>query len=122
MENKKGKQAKDDGLGWDACEICGRPVVFGVYDVCTVCRPQRERQYQKIIDYLRDHHGADVMTVSSVTGVPGSLVLKLMRRGSIKVPKAALKCANCGKAIEEGKFCADCGRKMGSKNQKGRAF
>jgi hypothetical protein len=112
---KQTKSKKEEGISWETCEICGKPVVFSSYDVCTSCRPQREKEYQKVGEYLRTHLGSDIATVSAATGVPGRLVLKMMRRGSVKVPSPKLKCASCGKPIEEGKFCVDCAKKASAK-------
>jgi hypothetical protein len=119
MAVKKQAVGRKDDMTWQPCDICGKPVVFdGAWDVCTDCRPKREKEYSRILLYLREHMGADVNTVSAATGVSGSVVLKLMRRGSITTAKAKLKCQRCGKLILEGRLCSSCDKHAQGKSRR----
>src|SRR5258708_25156021 len=91
---------------WGQCEICGNVVILDAYDVCFRCRGQRQKEYDKVIGYLKDHRGSDVNIIAEATGVAPRLVLKLLRKGSVQVFQGAVqpKCARCGKTIDGGRY------------------
>lgn len=65
-----------------------------------------------IFNYLKDHRGASINTIAACTGVNTALVLKLVQKGNLEVfrPAFAKRCEKCGQAIDEGKYCQECGR------------
>ncbi len=99
-------------MGTGVCEICGRTVLLSAFDTCYACRGQRERQYEKVLEYLKGHPGSNIDLIAAATGVEPKLVLKLLQKGSLKVAKDAYKpkCQSCGRPVDSGRFCRDCAR------------
>ncbi|KNF09661.1 flagellar operon protein YvyF [Gottschalkia purinilytica] len=94
------------------CKKCDRMYAYDGFDVCIKCRNVEDEMFKKVKEYLYDHPGADIQTVSTETGVEVKKILRYLREGKLEIksdsPNFILDCERCGKAITTGRFCDKC--------------
>jgi uncharacterized protein len=97
------------------CERCGK--VFnaeGADALCPGCNIEDAKDLKKVNDYLRDHPLASMMEVTQKTGLPQQLLLRFIKKGSLKMrkPLEEFKCRLCGTDIKMGTLCEACRAKI----------
>lgn len=99
-------------MGIKNCKKCNRIFADDNFDLCPVCRNKDLEEFKMIKDYLYDHPGADIQTVSEETGVDTKKILKFLREGKLEIrddsPNLLLGCEKCGAPINTGRFCKKC--------------
>lgn len=94
------------------CKKCNRIFADDSFDLCPICRNNDAEEFKAVKDFLYDNPGADIQTVSEVTGVDTKKILKFLREGKLEItdnsPNLILDCERCGAPIKTGKFCNKC--------------
>ncbi|WIV12055.1 TIGR03826 family flagellar region protein [Proteiniborus sp. MB09-C3] len=94
------------------CKKCNRIFANDSFDLCPICRNSDVEEFKAVKDFLYDNPGADIQTVSEVTGVDTKKILKFLREGKLEItdssPNLILDCERCGAPIKTGKFCNKC--------------
>ena len=94
------------------CARCRRLFeIMGLEDVCPVCAPLDQMEFQKIKDYLMEHQGASSSEVMQETGVSIRQIKRYLKEERLEIVgenKGFLKCELCAKPIRSGRFCDDC--------------
>ena len=100
-------------MGLANCKECGKLFVQNPSGICPDCYQLLEEQESKVAAYLRDNQRASITEVHEATGVPEKVILKMIKKGRI-VGNIALEypCETCGKPINEGRVCTECGRRV----------
>ncbi|WP_352418278.1 TIGR03826 family flagellar region protein [Proteiniborus sp.] len=103
-------------MGIRNCKKCNRIFADDNFDLCPICRNGDLEEFKIVKDYLYDHPGADIQTVSEVTGVDTKKILKFLREGKLEIrddsPNLLLDCERCGAPINTGRFCSKCVNEM----------
>lgn len=94
------------------CRKCNRIFADDGFDLCPLCRTENVEEFKAVKEYLYEHPGADIQTVSEATGVDTRKILKYLREGRLEIadnsPNLILDCERCGKPIKTGRFCEKC--------------
>lgn len=99
------------------CSTCNRPYLkTGAGDQCPNCLREEQKNFEKVVEYLREKPRASLFEICEETGVSESLVLKFIRLGKLQLADGAnyLTCSMCGQSIREGRLCASCSEKVSS--------
>lgn len=97
------------------CPRCGKLFARGIREVCIACTENIEKEYEKVVEYLRKYKSATIYEVSEATGVSMKQVTKFIREGRIStdgMPNLSIACEVCGQSIREGNMCASCRSKL----------
>ena len=102
------------------CPVCGRPYVEMGRKMCRECYEKEEKMELEVIHYVRDHPKATGEEVMEATGVPASVIRRMIREGRFVDEnfKIDYPCARCGRSIITGKLCQDCLAKLHNRIQK----
>lgn len=98
------------GMDIRQCKMCGK--LFQTYgdSICMNCVDEKDRSFLLVRDYIYAHSKADVAEISEKTGVQQRWILDFLKeeRLSLSSNINALKCEQCGKPIDTGRFCQEC--------------
>lgn len=97
------------------CPRCGKLFARGIREVCISCTEEIEKEYEKVVEYLRKYKSATIYEVSEATEVSTKQITKFIREGRIStdgMPNLSISCEVCGKPIREGNMCASCRSKL----------
>ncbi|MFA5525121.1 MAG: MerR family transcriptional regulator [Tissierellales bacterium] len=98
------------------CRKCNRIYADDNFDLCPICRNTDAEEFKLVKDFLYDHPGSDVQTVSEMTGVDTKKIIRYLRDGKLEIsgdsPNLLLDCERCGVPITTGRFCNKCVSQM----------
>lgn len=80
-------------------------------EVCPVCFPIEEEEFQKIKEYLTAHPGASSNEVMSVIGVSLRSIRRYLKEERLEIVgdnKGFIRCELCGRPLNSGRFCDGC--------------
>jgi flagellar operon protein (TIGR03826 family) len=103
------------GLNVANCPRCGRIMVKGLHAFCPNCIKEIDQQYERCIQYLREHKGTTIIELSEAVDVSVKQITKFIREGRISIvhaPNMAYACEVCGTNIREGTMCESCRSKL----------
>ncbi len=97
------------------CVRCGKiflPTVGRPY--CPDCADTEMALFESVKEYLKKHPGASVIQVSQATGVPVKKIREYVKEGRLFSAGEDwnITCDRCGKAINRGRYCSDCAKKL----------
>ncbi len=99
-------------MGIQNCKRCGKLFLSSGSTICEDCIRKENEQFEVVKEYLSNHSGASVRTVSEDTGVPIEVVTDFMRQGRIVGAEfdneAGNRCVICKRPIASGKICPEC--------------
>ncbi|MBR6267500.1 MAG: flagellar protein [Selenomonadaceae bacterium] len=97
-----------------SCPMCGK--TFIATPAQRVCRDCRDKEYQmerEIVNYVRDHPGAQPAEIIEATGASEAVLRRMIEEGRfIELGNIMYPCKKCGKPISSGKYCRACYVKM----------
>lgn len=98
------------------CRKCGRIYNFvpGHY-ICPVCEAQREEDFQRTKEYVRDHPNCSVNEVVEECHVEMQQIQQWLREERLQLADTSgimLTCEKCGEPIQSGRYCEKCKRTM----------
>lgn len=104
------------------CIQCGkifRPIMGR--RVCSSCAEAERAVFDSVKAYLRNNPRASVMQVSQETGVPANKIREYVKEGRLVSASDDwnVTCERCGKAIDRGRFCAECSARLGEELHSG---
>src|SRR5947209_944677 len=87
--------------------------------LCPICIREEEAAFQTVRDYLYDHPGADIVTVSADTGVDQAVIVRFIKAGRLSTLEEvtnnlSIDCKRCGRKIGAGTYCGPCIEAMSS--------
>lgn len=96
------------------CDICTRPFQDMGLPFCPYCMQELEDQYILVREYLYDNPNASLEAVAEATGVPAKVILYFIKDGRVREVNTSglLRCDQCGKSIDSGRFCESCMAKI----------
>ncbi len=98
------------------CKKCNRIFADDNFDLCPICRDVDMEEFRIVKDFLYDHPGADIQTVSQETGIDTKKIIRFLRDGKLEIrddsPNLLLDCERCGMPISTGRFCKKCVAEM----------
>lgn len=105
------------------CPKCGKLFVKGVRDVCLECFKVEEKEYLKVIEFLRqvENRNATLYETSEATEVSIKQITKFIRQGRVSLkglPNMGYPCESCGSITKEGNLCSECRQKFASSVKK----
>lgn len=106
------------------CDMCGHITLIydGVGEYrCEQCNNVMYDDYGIVRRYLEKNPGATQGQVSKITGVPTSVIRRLLKEGKIQIANGSyvfLHCERCGKDIRSGKYCDNCATELAGANAK----
>ena len=104
------------------CARCKRIFIpVGAEKLCPDCRAADYEVEERIKSYVRDHPGITVNQLIEGSGAPAKLIWRMIMQGQFEnagLKDAHYPCANCGKIITRGTYCAECMDKLKLKAQK----
>ena len=92
------------------CNLCAMPYQDIGLPFCQTCMMAMEEQYMLVRDYLYDNPYESADKVAEETGVPQKVILYFIKDGRIQDVRTEglLRCEQCGKPIDGGRFCKKC--------------
>ncbi|WP_159885428.1 TIGR03826 family flagellar region protein [Paenibacillus puerhi] len=93
------------------CNRCGKVYMKNNYGLCPACIKGIEAEYEKCLNFLRDHRQCTIQELSDETGVEMKQIMKFIREGRISIknnPNMAYSCEACAAPIREGNICEPC--------------
>ncbi len=105
------------------CPICGKTFIgTPAYRVCRDCREKEYQMERTIINYVRDHPGAQPAEIIEETGASEKLLRRMIEEGRfIELGSIRYPCRKCGRLISSGKYCRECYSRMKQSLQKAHA-
>ncbi|GAA0377806.1 membrane protein [Paenibacillus motobuensis] len=97
------------------CPRCGRLFAKNFRDLCPSCMKDIEAEYEKCLEYLREHKSATMIELSEATGVTTRQITKFIKEGRISIannPNMMYPCEVCGVLIYEGNMCDSCRNRL----------
>ncbi len=85
--------------------------------LCPTCYEEREGEYLKVRDFIKDNPKVAIQVVVEATGVEERRVREFVRDGSIEAADLdgfPLECIKCGKPISRGAYCPICQQSISS--------
>lgn len=100
------------------CKYCNKLYNYIGNKLCPDCVKLMDEAQIKVRDYLYEHPGADVKTISEGAELDERTVLFLLKEGILNVNHGSgidsgLRCSVCGKPISAGKMCEGCRTSLG---------
>ncbi len=100
-----------------SCRACGK--LFNYMDngikICPACAELREKKFQEVKEYIREHKTATLSQISEDMDVSTKQLQQWVREERLKFADdspIALSCENCGAQIKTGRFCPACKGKV----------
>ena len=93
------------------CPGCGKLYMENTRRLCPDCQDQEARDEDTVAAFLREAGHASIEEVCEATGIKESVVLKMIKRGSI-TDGMSYPCESCGKPIERGHYCDACAHQL----------
>ena len=94
------------------CRGCGKLFNYTGYGTafCPDCRDGLEAKFQEVKNYIWEHKGVNIVTVSEVCDVEEVQIREWIKEGRLEFsPGAAnITCEKCGAPILGGRFCNNC--------------
>ena len=85
--------------------------------LCQTCYEEREQEYLKVRDFIKDNPKVAIQVVVEATGVEERKVRDFVREGLLEAADLdgfPLECAKCGKPISRGAYCPLCQQSFSS--------
>ena len=94
------------------CTLCGRLFNSLGRNICPACVTRIDECFELAREYLYNHPGADILELTTETGVDDKIILMLLREGRLSLGEASaiLECEKCGKHIATGRYCKQCAK------------
>ena len=102
-------------MNLDYCPRCGKLFARGHRDICPNCIREIEEEYEKCVEYLKDHRHITIQQLSEATGVSVRQITRFIREGRIGInnyPNMHYACESCGAPIRDGNLCPNCIKKL----------
>ena len=83
--------------------------------VCPSCMKKMEDKFIIVKEYIYDHRGADIQTVSQENDVSVKQIKQWVREERLSFTEGSavgIECENCGANILTGRFCNECKAKL----------
>jgi ribosomal protein L32 len=78
----------------------------------------KDKAFQLVRTYIKDHANADVFEISENTGVPLKGIVSFIKSGDLSMTDIddsklsnLIRCESCGIKIRSGRYCKSCGTK-----------
>lgn len=96
------------------CKLCGKLFYTFGADNCPECTEKKEKEFEKVRDYIYEHPKANVVEISQETGVSEKMILGYLKEGRLTIEENSglLLCEECGRSISTGRYCAGCSRRL----------
>lgn len=99
-----------------ACRGCGRLFNYLGFGpaFCPECKDSQEAKYQEVKEYVWEHKGVNIATVSSECDVSENQIREWIREGRLEFAPGIANntCEKCEKTILGGRFCDACKKAM----------
>ena len=95
----------------------------GLRNICPECAENKEKNFLKVRDFIKDNPKVSIEVVIEATGVSEIELRQFLREGLIEVANfdgTPLTCQRCGKPISRGLYCAICHQDFGSGDTEGK--
>ena len=94
------------------CRKCGKVFnsVFGAR-ICPACNEAAEQKFSEVRDYVRDHKGVSIRTVSQECDVEEQQIRQWVKEERLILDTESgigVFCERCGVAIPSGRLCVSC--------------
>ncbi|OUM98879.1 MAG: flagellar protein [Paenibacillaceae bacterium ZCTH02-B3] len=102
-------------MGLEYCPRCGKLFSRTVRDICYNCHQELEKQYERVVAYLKEHPGLTLNELAEATEVSAKQITRWVREGRISIaqaPNIVIACEVCGTPIREGTMCDSCRRRL----------
>jgi len=98
------------------CRSCGRlfNYVLGPI-ICPLCREEKEKKFQEVKEYVRDHRLANIGDVSKDCEVEVSQIHQWIREDRLQFAEDSpirVACEKCGVMMRSGVYCDRCKKEM----------
>lgn len=98
------------------CKGCSRlfNYIAGPH-LCPACREKLEQKFQQVKEYINEHRGVSMQTVSEECEVENTQIKQWLREGRLEITDDSaifINCESCGAPIKSGRFCNQCSYKM----------
>lgn len=90
------------------CSVCGKLFNKVSNVICPVCFEQRELDFEKVYNFIKEHGPMHIDHIHKETGVEKKLIMKFLAEGRFEAADISYKCDSCGATITSGKLCAKC--------------
>ncbi|MDI3298849.1 MAG: MerR family transcriptional regulator [Bacillota bacterium] len=94
------------------CRRCGRLFASAGAALCPECIEARERDFERVREWLDRHPRGTASQAAEATGVPLAEVTGFIREGRLRLAGGELRCERCGTAIPNGRLCASCAEEL----------
>ncbi|BBI36153.1 flagellar protein [Cohnella abietis] len=97
------------------CPRCEKLFNKNFRDVCNNCYQDLERDYERCVDYLRQHKGLDIQQLSEEMEISIKQITRWIREGRISLvnaPNMSYPCESCGILIRENHICESCKKRL----------
>lgn len=96
------------------CPMCGKTfIATAAQRVCRDCRDEEYKMEREIVNYVRDHPGAQPTEIIEETGASEAVLRRMIEEGRfIELGNIMYPCKKCGRPIRSGKYCRECYLKM----------
>jgi hypothetical protein len=84
---------------------------IGGKSVCPNCEKSEEEDFQKVKEFISEHHEVPLSEVVKETGVSIKRITKFIREGRLEVSKGMSNdflCESCQEPVATGKYCIKC--------------
>jgi len=90
---------------------------MGLRDICSTCAEEKEKEYLRVREFVKDHPKVSIEVVAEATGVTEAHVRQFLREGLIEAADldgSPITCQRCSKPISRGVYCPICQLEFGS--------
>ncbi|WEK53906.1 MAG: flagellar protein [Candidatus Cohnella colombiensis] len=97
------------------CPRCGKLFARHFREVCNNCFQELEKDYERCVEYLRQHRGLNIQQLSDETEISIKQITRWIKEGRISLmnaPNMSYPCEMCGTLIREGHMCEGCKTKL----------
>lgn len=98
------------------CRSCGRLFNYiGGNPICDRCKKQLEEKFHEVKEFLQEKPNSTITEVSEEMDVSVKQIRAWIREERLVLSEAGadgITCEQCGKAIQTGRFCDRCKKKM----------
>lgn len=95
------------------CKRCG--VIFNDDNsqICSACKKDDEKDFQRVKEYLEENPRATLMEVSRNLKLSTDKVKRFVRDGRVETVgenegTSGIECEKCGVSINSGRYCSEC--------------
>jgi len=100
------------------CKVCGKVITHsGLRKLCRECTEERDEQYLRVRDFIKNNPNVAIEVVSEATEVEERRIREFIREGLIhptELDDFPVNCQRCGKPIIKGTYCPICQQELAS--------